>query len=226
MVKAVLRRPEMKLFNFVGAVLLTAVLGSLALSQRASTSAFYTFRRDVRRCAAPQCGGYFIKTVNQSRMRCPNNRYQSECYVANIEWGGQPEPENDRALLRGTLRPGGNRWGRLGVLHVSEVWEAASANQPSGMFFRVRDRGIRCIAAPCPTHHELRLNSTASRNIAGVDLTGAAAPENTLSEAFEAMTAPEGILVSGSHARVTGPAGRSQMLKATQFYLRAGKPRQ
>jgi hypothetical protein len=112
------------------------------------------------------------------------------------------------------------------VLRVSEVWEAASANQPSGIFFRVRDRGIRCIAAPCPTHHEIRLNSTVSRNVAGVDLRGAAAPDNTLSEANAAMTAPEGILVSGSHAPVTGPAGRSQMLKATQFYLRTGKPRQ
>ena len=216
----------MKLFTFVGALLLTVVPGSVALSQPSRTSAFYTFRRDVRRCASPRCGGYFIKAVNQPRMRCANNRYQSECYVANIEWGGQAGPENDRALLRGTLRPGGNRWGRLGVLHVSEVWEAASTSQPSGMFFRVRDRGIKCIAAPCPTHHQVRLNSSASRNIAGVDLAGARAPDNALSEAYEAMTAQEGILVSGSHAPVTGPAGRSQMLKAAQFYLRAQKPRQ
>ena len=163
----------MNFFTFVGASLLTVVIGSLAFSQPASTSAFYTFRRDLRRCASPRCGGYFIKAVNQSRTRCANNRYQSECYVANIEWDGQAEPENDKALLRGTLRPGGNRWGRLGVLRVSEVWEAASANQPSGIFFRVRDRGIRCIAAPCPTHHEVRLNSTTSRNVAGVDLAGA-----------------------------------------------------
>ena len=216
----------MNFFTFVAASLLTAVLGSLALSQPVSSSTFYTFRRDLRRCASPQCGGYFIKALNQSRTRCANNRYQSECYVANIEWGGQAEPENERALLRGTLRPGGNRWGRLGVLRVSEVWEAASANLQSGIFFRVRDRGIRCIAAPCPTHHEVRLNSTINRNVAGVDLTGAGAPDNALSEANAAMTAAEGILVSGTHAPVTGPAGRSQILKATQFYLRAGKPRQ
>lgn len=216
----------MNFFTFVGATLLIAILGSLALSQPASTPTFYTFRRDLRRCASPRCGGYFIKAVNQSRTRCANNRYQSECYVANIEWGSQAEPENDRPVLRGTLRSGGNRWGRLGVLRVSEVWEAASANQPSGIFFRVRDRGIRCIAAPCPTHHEVKLNSTTSRNVAGVDLIGAGAPDNILSDANAAMTAPDGILVSGSHVLVTGPAGRSQMLKATQFYLRAGKLRQ
>jgi hypothetical protein len=85
----------------------------------------------------------------------------------------------------------------------------------------VRDRGIRCIAAPCETHHEARLNSTASRNIAGVDLSGAGATDKAESDANMAMTSSDGIIIAGVHTRVTGPAGRSQMLKATQFYLRA-----
>jgi hypothetical protein len=109
------------------------------------------------------------------------------------------------------------------MFRVSEVWEAASENVPADKFFRVRDRGIRCIAAPCATHHEATLNSTAHRNIAGVDLSGANAPENEVGEATEAMTSPDGILVSGNHSLVTGPAGRMQMLKASQFYLRAGR---
>jgi len=184
----------------------------------ASTSSFYSFRRDLRRCASPRCGGYFVKLVNQSRTRCADNRYQSECYVASIDWLGQTEPDSGRGLLRGTIR----RKGQFGEFRVSEVWQAASANQPADKFFRVRDRGLRCIAAPCATHHEATLNSTASRNIAGVDLSGAGAPENLVGEANQAMTSPDGILVSGNHSLVTGPAGRMQMLKATQFYLRAG----
>lgn len=189
----------------------------------ASTSSFYSFRRDLRKCASPRCGGYFVKLVNDARTRCADNRWATECYVADIEWNGQAEPESDRALLRGTMRLQGNRNGRFGVLRVFEVWQAASANQPAGMFFRVRDRGIKCIAAPCPTHHEARLNSTQSREIAGVDLNGAGAPENLLSEATQAMTSRDGILIGGNHTPVTGPAGRSVMLKAMQFYLRAGK---
>jgi hypothetical protein len=185
----------------------------------ASTSNFYSFRRDLRRCASPRCGGYFVKLVNESRTRCADHRYQSECYVASIDWNGQAEPDSDRGLLRGSIRPDG----RFGAFRATEVWQAASANQPTGMFFRVRDRGIRCIAAPCATHHEARLNSTVSRNIAGVDLAGAGAPDNMLSDATAAMTTTDGILVSGDHSPVTGPAGRSQMLKASQFFLRAGK---
>lgn len=205
------------------AIVVDNVEAAAVADSLASTSSFYSFRRDLRKCASPRCGGYFVKLVNDARMRCVDNRWAAECYVADIEWNGQPEPESDRALLRGTMHVRGNRNGRFGVLRVTEVWQAASANQPSGTFFRVLDRGIRCIAAPCPTHHEARLNSTHSRDVAGVDLSGAGAPENLMSEAMQAMTSPNGILVSGVHVPVRGPAGRSQMLKVTQFYLRAGK---
>ena len=188
---------------------------------RASTSNFYSFRRDLRRCASPLCGGYFIRLVNQSLTRCANNRFQPECYVANIEWNGHTQPDNERALLRGSMHTRGDRNGRFGVLRVSEVWRAASSNQSVGTFYRVRDRGIRCITHPCETHHEATLNSSGHRNIAGVELASASASDDLLNQANEAMTDPDGILVSGFHSPVRGPAGRSQMLKATQFYLRA-----
>jgi uncharacterized protein DUF6748 len=187
----------------------------------ASASGFYSFRRDLRRCASPLCGGYFIRLVNQSRTRCADNRFQRECYVANIEWDGHMQPDNERALLRGSMRTRGDRNGRFGVLRVSEVWHAASSNQPAGTFYRVQDRGLRCITHPCETHHEATLNSSAQRNIAGVELAGAGASDDLLNQANEAMTGPDGIIVSGSHSPVRGPAGRSQILKATQFYLRA-----
>jgi hypothetical protein len=195
-----------------------AEVSDSAPDRLSSTSSFYSFRRDLRRCASPRCGGYFVKLVNQSRTRCADSRYQKECYVASVDWNGQTEPDSDRGLLRGTIR----RKGQFGEFRVTEAWQAASANQPATGFYRVRDRGLRCIAAPCATHHEATLNSTASRNIAGVDLSGAGAPENVVSDANQAMTSPDGILVSGNHSVVTGPAGRMQMLKATQFYLRAG----
>jgi hypothetical protein len=108
------------------------------------------------------------------------------------------------------------------MLSAREVWLPAGDKQASVTYFRVRDRGIRCIAAPCETHHEAKLNTSASRNIAGVDLSGAGASESAVSEATMAMTSADGIIVAGVHTRVTGPAGRSQMLKAMQFYLRAG----
>jgi eight-cysteine-cluster-containing protein len=184
-------------------------------------SSFYTIRRDLRRCASPMCGGYFIKLVNQPRTRCANGRTMNECYVASIEWNGQPETDKDGALVRGSLSTRGDRRGKFGVLNAREVWLPAGDKQSSGTFFRVRDRGIRCIAAPCETHHQAKLNTSVRRNIAGVDLSGAGAPENAVGDANQAMTSPEGVIVAGVNSRVTGPAGRSQMLKGSQFYLHA-----
>src|SRR5262249_1939438 len=45
---------------------------------------FYTLRPDLRKCASPLCGGYFIKRVNQSLTPCVNGQNKSECYVASI----------------------------------------------------------------------------------------------------------------------------------------------
>jgi hypothetical protein len=187
----------------------------------ATTSTFYTIRRDVRRCASPMCGGYFIKRVNQATTRCADGRNQPQCYVSNIEWEGQPEVEPDRALLRGTLLTRGNRRGVFGILRVSESWQAATTKSASGDYYRVRDRGLRCIAAPCETHHEARLNTTASRDIAGVDLSGVGASDSVMSDVSQTMTSTEGIIVTGTHSPEVGPAGRSVKLTATQLFLRS-----
>jgi hypothetical protein len=147
-----------------------------------------------------------------------------ECYVAEIDWNDLPRAdtgETARLLLRGdlTTKPyDGIR--KLGLLRVSEAWRAANDNSPSGAFYRVKDRGVRCITFPCPTHHEAKLNSTLGRNVAGVDLNGTGAPEDLVARAAAAMTEDDGVLVAGSHVVVTGPAGKADTIKATQFFLR------
>ena len=207
--------------NAIDKDLSTEHSASIPIDSLASTSTFYIVRPDLRKCASPRCGGYFIRSANQYLTRCANGRSMSECYVMNIEWNGAPEIEINRALLRGTLFTKGNRNGRYGVLSVSEVWRAASDAKPYGDFFRVRDLGVRCIAAPCLSHSEAKLNSTQSKKIAGINLNDAEANEQAVSDALKSMTSKDGVLVAGGHTLVTGPAGRAQMLNAAQFYLRA-----
>jgi hypothetical protein len=186
----------------------------------AAEPVYYTIRGDLRKCVSPLCGGYFIKRVNEAQTRCANGRFQSECYVAFIEWQEQAEVEPAKALLLGTLVTKGDRTGNYDVLQVSESWESVSDNQPAGTYYRVKDLGVRCIAAPCETHRETKLNSTFTRNIAGIDLTGSGAPDRLISEAYGALTG-DGVLVTGNNAPVSGPAGKSQTLKATKLFLRA-----
>lgn len=184
---------------------------------------FYLVRRDVRRCVSPLCGGYWVKRVNQTWTRCANRRLMKECYVAEIDWNGEPQVERGEALLRGQIIARRfARFGNLGALRVSESWQSANEARATGTFYRVRDRGVRCIIHPCLSHQAAKLNSQLVENIAGVDLAAAGASGEQISEAAAVMTQPEGVIVAGHHASVTGPAGRAQTLKATKFYLRAG----
>ena len=189
----------------------------------ASNSTFYLARPDLRKCASPMCGGYFIRRVNSGLTPCVNGRQMSECYVTTIDWNGLAEAEINKALLRGSIVAKGNRNGRYGVLKVTEIWVAADDDKPYGDFYRVRDLGIRCIAAPCLTHQEAKLNTVSVRKIAGVDLTEAGVPKEAIEQGQTAMTSTNGIIVAGGHATVTGPAGRALTLKAAQFYLPQNK---
>src|SRR6185503_6278476 len=171
------------------------------------------------RCVSPMCGGYFVKLVNMPSTRCANGRFMSECYVAEINWRGRPQNDDAQLLVRGNIvSKRYARFGNLGELRVSESWTPLGNNRPVGTYYLVRDRGIRCITSPCPTHLEAKLNSSFRRNIAGVNLQGAALSD--ASAAYAAMTGPDGAIVSGNDAVVTGPGGRSFELRATQVYVR------
>jgi hypothetical protein len=186
-----------------------------------ATSTFYNVRRDLRRCVSPLCGGYFVKRVNTPSTRCANGRLMGECYVAEIDWNGQPQSDSSRMLVRGQLvakRFGS--FGNLGELRLSESWKSISDKEPVGTFYLVRDRGVRCITFPCPTHHEAKLNSSFSRNIAGVYLDGVDLRQSNESILSGALTGPDGVIIAGRDVSVTGPGGRLFELRGTQAYVR------
>lgn len=186
-----------------------------------ATFTFFSVRRDRRRCVSPLCGGYFAKRVNRSFTRCADGRSKRECYVAEINWNGLPEGEHDQMVVRGSIVAKRYvRFGNLGELRATESWKPLGANRPVGTFYLVRDRGVRCITFPCPTHHEAKLNSRFSRNIAGVNLEGASLSDNNAPMAHAAMTGPHGLIVAGRDVVVRGPGGRSFELKGTRAYVR------
>jgi len=201
----------------------TSELATAEPADPVNNSTFYTMRADLRRCLSPLCGGYWVRRVNQTRTRCADGSWKSECYVAEIDWNGQTQIEPNKALVRGNLiAKQFPRFGNLGAFRVTESWQAATDKAATGTFYRVRDRGVRCIIHPCLSHVESKLNAAAVRNIAGADLSGAGAGDELAGEASRAMTEAAGVMVAGNHAVVTGPGGTAQTLRATQFYLRAG----
>jgi uncharacterized protein DUF6748/Kazal-type serine protease inhibitor-like protein len=198
-------------------------------------SSYYVVRPDLRRCAAPGCGGSFIKRVNFSTTTCADGSTAGECYMAAVDYSKTLLDDNDMAALanklvivKGSIVKQKYAQGTFGNLNVSEVWVAAVGEHQateyatfSGTVYRVKDNGVRCIAAPCPSDHETKINGTTARDIAGVDLQSVGATDDQISDAYANMTVADGILVAGTNTTVTGPGGTMFQLTATNFFAKA-----
>ncbi|MGZ8216603.1 DUF6748 domain-containing protein [Methylomagnum sp.] len=209
--------------------LLAACLPGLA--QAAADPAYYSVRPDHRECVSPLCGGVFMQQVNKPVTRCADRRNRPECYAAEIDGsalglsadqlaGLRALAGEGRLLLRGGLqsKPFDN-FGNLGVFVATEAWEAASETPPRGGYFRAASNGTVCVAAPCRSYQEEKLNTVTKRDVAGLDLSGAGAGEAKTSAALARLAQPGGILLAATHRTVKGAAGKAPSLVAYQFYL-------
>jgi hypothetical protein len=203
-----------------------------------SNSTYYVARRDLRRCMAPMCGGYFVSRVNRSTTRCADGSYAASCYVAELDLGQLGlSPSEEQALeggigidesatkvvLRGYV--GSKTFGgvgRFGVFRASEAWQARGDATISGTFYRVEDNGIRCITFPCPTLTESKLNSTTQRRMTGLNLASAPGAQSDKDDAIAATTIAGGLLAAGTNVTIAnaGPAGSARELRASQYFLR------
>jgi hypothetical protein len=204
--------------------------GGAGITMPAGASAsftYFTVRRDMRRCAAPVCGGFFVRRVNQMATRCADGTRRRECQVTSIDLaplGLRPEQELEllalptALLLRGTIVPGGpDAPAGTSSLRVSEAALGHEGAMPSGTFLRVRDNGIVCITTPCLSLTAQRLNSMQQpRTFAGLDLEGITADP---SDGFARLAEPEGLFVVARRVRVSGPGGRAPALQASEYYV-------
>lgn len=190
-------------------------------------------RRDVRKCAAPACGGFYVQRVNQDTTTCADGSSQAECYVAAIDVSGLKLDEAAEARLRESLE---GRYGLirgaiaassdpklegLGALVATEGWVGRVGAAPSGEFlYRLRGVHAKCSGLPCPTAHAFRLNTGWDTLIAEVDLAASGATAEAQEEARLALyETAEGVMVAASPKVVKGPNGSMQGLVVSEFFL-------
>ena len=195
-------------------------------------------RPDLRKCAYPMCGGYFVKSVNQTRTRCADGTLQAECHAVQLNaraLGWTEEQRNafnaqfakGQALVRGVLEPAPAGFYTADQLTITEAWSAQVKNKPMGAFYGVKSTGIVCITTPCPSLVASKLNVPSVPVNPSLDLTPSGADDKTLQAAYEALATKTGILASGVIVpmRVTGTLDgkprREPSLIANQFYLPA-----
>ena len=183
-----------------------------------STSTFYKFRHDMRRCLSPVCGGYFISRVNFTKTKCVDGSWQSECYVTGLDTRALGADANlERVtLLRGTLKPQTfGTFGTYALFVVSEAWAPINDGAPTGLFHRMTDSGIRCVRAPCPTIRAAKLNSTIASNVTDVDFTSSGGTPAELRGSRPSMYT-DGFLAVGAHSA----QGEHKTFVVSQYFKR------
>ncbi|HET9954219.1 MAG TPA: DUF6748 domain-containing protein [Polyangiaceae bacterium] len=194
---------------------------------KAPVASYFTLRPDLRRCAFPRCGGYFVKAVNQKLTRCVDGTSQAECYVADLDLSALAlDADSEQVvrgsstefLLRGAIGPKDFvSLGTFGTLRVLDAYHGHPGVTPSGSFFQANETGIVCITFPCPSFKAQLLNSsTAPASVAQIDLSGVSSDP---SDGFAQLHEPEGLLLAASRKTVTGPAGQGFALIGSEYYL-------
>jgi hypothetical protein len=207
----------------VGQSLNTAVTGQ-NLTTTAKTAfmpnGFFTFRRDLRKCAAPFCGGFFVKAVNRSLTRCIDGKLRAECYVININ---NPNGINLAlaGLLKGRILFGSfpTAFGIFGVFDLQSAYRPATLKTGVGLFVGIRNNGLMCNTSPCFFYDEYLLNSNVLRKISGLDLTTVGASAKVLEQIRRRIGNGEVVLASGYNVRTHELAGPGITFRATQVYL-------
>jgi hypothetical protein len=221
------------------AVLPSAQAAGDAVSKQNSV---YSVRRDMRRCAVPACGGWWVTPVNtgaqgllSEALLAPTDaaiaRPAPE-YVGTLEFGcvhWTPEQisqfstlaENSTALISGQLldpSPASTNAAlyQYRALVVRDAFTAATTAIPSNFFYSVKATGIVCIAAPCPAYEADLLNSNLSQELHNIDF-GKTFSSEQIAQAQTAL-ATTGLVVSGTQRSFSGSAGKGIGLDINQIY--------
>jgi hypothetical protein len=213
----------------------TAADGEDGKGDAAAAFGFLNVIADTRACSldsGPDCGtGFFVSRPNRSTLRCGFTTPQSQCKLYEIDWSGTAMPASvakgyedalrsgKPLLVRGELVPAPDDSGVH--LAVTEIWIASQPEWVAGVFTLVKDNGIRCITAPCPSLTEQKLNSNLSANITQVDFEASGASQDVIDIAQNAMFGGDGVVVVG-YRYYDSKGGKART--ANKFFWKAPVP--
>jgi hypothetical protein len=187
-----------------------------------STKTYIVLRNDARKCAAPACGGYFIRDANK-----PGS---AETYVAQLDLSNTGFSDEDAAKVMGAPASELLLYGKLGKLDSRKVRAflvyAAYRGMPGvaptagDTLFTATAKSVSCVAAPCLNQVATPLSGAAARPFSTYSVEGAA-------QAFvdqqwlTAQVAHHGAIVAGSIVQgAQQAAGADQVLAASQVFLK------
>lgn len=195
---------------------------------------YFEITSDLRRCASPMCGGFFVKRLNRSTTVCVDGSTSAACYAPELDWSeaGLSAAQQQKlldaagqdALADGTYGIVRGRFAKtnttsvpsLGRFVVTEAWVAEGATPSHGVFAKVAQNDIRCITAPCPSLTEKGLNNGNHANIHELDWAPAELTDRQVEGFVGQLTAPSGIIIAGERYTFSenGRAGKGRTVTA------------
>ena len=192
---------------------------------------FFTMHGDMRKCAFPMCGGEFLTRVNRSTTVCHDGKSAESCYTPELDFSESGLSEDAQNKLRATAAQGvfegaarplvRGRFAKknfttpspeMGRFIVTEVWLPQGPNAGDGVFARLQDNGLRCIAAPCPSTTEKGLNTSRSAAISDIDFSLSGIDEELIGELVHEMFQPHGLIIAGDRfsVKIDGRKGKGR----------------
>ena len=181
---------------------------------------YFEIWTDMRKCAAPMCGGYFVARLNRAYTTCVDHQQRAACYIPALDWsqsglsdGLQQKlataantdamASGVHAIVRGRFAPQQYAQGNLGRFVVTEAWVEEGDAVSDGVFVRAKTNNIQCIAAPCPTITEKALNTSRSANIAAIDWSPTGMQEREVTAMNLALLTEGGVILAGDRYSYT-----------------------
>ena len=193
-----------------------ATAGDDSEAVRPTGDTFVSVARDLRKCAAPACGGFFVTSLEDGNMVCANGKLARTCYVSALDLGGL-EPSRG-AVLAGAEKSATILSGhvaspkKVSTFVTAKAWIAPAPGPSKGDLFLVT-------AKSSTTHWALRLGLSRRRAFDGLDLGAAPGTDADWQAVNAAAATNDGPIVAGTITK-------AKILEATQFWLpvSAAKP--
>jgi hypothetical protein len=203
---------------------------------------YFEISTDMRKCASPVCGGFFLKRLNRSTTVCANGHASASCYTPELDWTQSNLDDDQQYKLLGASTQGASTEGVYGIVRgrfaaktypghgnmgrfvVTEAWVAETAAMSDGVFVKVHDGGVRCIAAPCASTIEKGLNTSRFAMIADIDWSPAGLTSHEVEGFVNDLFQPSGAIVVGSRYTVTENGRKAKGRTATAAYHRLANP--
>jgi len=199
---------------------------------------YYEVIADLRKCAFPVCGGFFLKRLNRDTTVCVDGREAESCYTPVLDWSEANLSEDQQSKLTAAAGKDATSSGVFGILRgrfaatnttprpelgrfvISEAWVAEGDGVSEGAFVRVKDNGLRCLVAPCPSLTETTLNTPRTTNIAELDWSPSGLTDREIEGLTDRLFSPDGILVAGRRFTVHENAQTAKGRTVTNAYER------